>query len=81
MAMGNISLWWCVRSVTNILLRHATDYIRMPFARYKVMEAHQDFHAIAHVPRVISLVDTTLISIANPSVLNQTFIIHMNMII
>ncbi len=79
--LSNISLWWCVHSVTNILLCHATDYIRMPFARYEVMEAHQGFHAIAHVPRVISLVDTTLISIANPSVLNQTFIIRMNMII
>ncbi len=28
------SVWRCVHSVTNILLRHATDYIRMPFARH-----------------------------------------------
>ncbi len=72
--LSKTSVWRCVHSVTNILLHHATDYICMPFARHEVMEAHQGFHAIAGVLRVIGLVDGTLIPIANPSALDQAFI-------
>ncbi len=44
------------------------------------MEAHQGFHAIAGVLRVIGLVDGTLLHIANLSALNQALITHMNII-
>ncbi|XP_048065354.1 putative nuclease HARBI1 [Megalobrama amblycephala] len=59
----------------DILLRHATDYIHMPSARHE-MEVHQGFHAIACIPRIIGLVDGTLIPIANPSALGQAFVCH-----
>nr|XP_055053771.1 putative nuclease HARBI1 [Misgurnus anguillicaudatus] len=72
--LSKTSVWLCVHSVTNVLLRHATDYIRMPFTMHEVMETHQGFHAIAGIPRVIGLVDGTLIPISNPSALDQAFI-------
>ncbi|XP_067245484.1 putative nuclease HARBI1 [Chanodichthys erythropterus] len=46
----------------------------MPSGRHELMEAHQGFHAIAGIPRIIGLVDGTLIPIANPSALDQAFI-------
>ncbi len=75
------SVWWCVHSVTNILLHHATVYICMALTRHKLMETHQGFHAIVGVLRLNDLVDGTLVPIATPSALNQAFIIHRNMII
>ncbi len=54
---------------------HATVYICMPLARHKVMEAHQGFHTIAGVLRVIGPVDGTLVPIATPSALDQALII------
>ncbi|KAL0199159.1 hypothetical protein M9458_007699 [Cirrhinus mrigala] len=72
--LSKTSVWRCVHSVTNILLRHDTDYIRMPSTRHKVMEVHQGFHAIASISRVIGPVDGTLIPITNPSALDQAFI-------
>ncbi len=79
--LSKTSVWRCGYSVTHILLRHATVYMCMPLARHEVMEAHQGFHAIAGVPRVIGIVDRILVPIATPSALDQAFIIHMNMII
>ncbi|KAK9978900.1 hypothetical protein ABG768_020637 [Culter alburnus] len=52
--LSNTSVWRCVHSVMDILLRHATDYIHMPSARQE-MEVHQGFHAIAGIPQVIDL--------------------------
>nr|XP_055065258.1 putative nuclease HARBI1 [Misgurnus anguillicaudatus] len=74
--VSKTSVWRCVHSVTDILLQHATDYFRMQSARHKVMEAHQSFHSIAGIPRIIGLVDGTLVPIANPSALDQAFICH-----
>nr|XP_055048163.1 putative nuclease HARBI1 [Misgurnus anguillicaudatus] len=72
--LSKTSVWLCVHSVTNVLPRHATDYIRMPSTMHEVMETHQGFHAIAGIPLVIGLVDGTLIHISNPSALDQAFI-------
>ncbi len=64
--LSKTSVWLFIHSVTNILLRHATIYICTPLARDKVIEAHQGFYAIAGVPRVIGLVDGTIVPIATP---------------
>ncbi|KAJ3589240.1 hypothetical protein NHX12_010086 [Muraenolepis orangiensis] len=76
--LSKTSVWRCVEAVTNCLLGHAKDYIHLPSTRQEIMEVHQGFHAIADIPRVIGLVDGTLIPIANPSVLDQAFISRDN---
>ncbi|XP_059397963.1 Fc receptor-like protein 5 [Carassius carassius] len=50
---------------------HARDYIQLPATPQEVQEVQQGCHAIAGIPRVLGLVDCTLIPIANPSVLDQ----------
>ncbi|XP_016117085.1 putative nuclease HARBI1 [Sinocyclocheilus grahami] len=72
--LSKTSVWRCVHTVTNALLRHAGDYIRLPATRQEVQEVHQGCHAIAGIPRVLGLVDGTLIPIANPSVIDQAYI-------
>ncbi|KAJ3602710.1 hypothetical protein NHX12_030459 [Muraenolepis orangiensis] len=72
--LSKTSVWRCVEAVTNLLLGHANDYIRLPSTRQEIMEVHQGFYAIAGIPRVIGLVDGTLIPIANPSMRDQAFI-------
>uniref|UniRef100_A0A8C2AYD0 Nuclease HARBI1 n=1 Tax=Cyprinus carpio TaxID=7962 RepID=A0A8C2AYD0_CYPCA len=69
--LSKTSVWRCVHSVTNALLRQAGDYIRLPATCQEVQEVHQGCHAIAGIPRVLGLVDGTLIPIANPSVIDQ----------
>ncbi|XDV26141.1 hypothetical protein PO909_029919 [Leuciscus waleckii] len=69
--LSKTSVWRCVHTVTNAFLRHAGDYIRLPATRQEVQEVHQGCHAIAGIPRVLGLVDGTLIPIANPSVIDQ----------
>uniref|UniRef100_A0A672LUB4 Putative nuclease HARBI1 n=1 Tax=Sinocyclocheilus grahami TaxID=75366 RepID=A0A672LUB4_SINGR len=72
--LSKTSVWRCVHTVTNALLRHAGDYIRLPATRQEVQEVHQGCHAIAGIPRVLGLVDGTLIPIADPSVIDQAYI-------
>ncbi|KAM9469713.1 putative nuclease HARBI1 [Clarias gariepinus] len=67
------SVWRCVLAVTNALLRHAGDWIHLPATRQEVQEVHQGCHAIAGIPRVLGLVDGTLIPIFTPSVLDQAY--------
>ncbi|XDV41528.1 hypothetical protein PO909_010388, partial [Leuciscus waleckii] len=69
--LSKTSVWRCVHTVTNALLRHAGDYIRLPATCQEVQEVHQGGHAIAGIPRVLGLVDGTLIPIANPSVIDH----------
>ena len=63
----------CMRSATPFLC-HARDFIRIPATRQEVQEVHQGFHAIAGVPRILGLVDGTLVPISEPSVLDQAYI-------
>ncbi|XP_056092298.1 putative nuclease HARBI1 [Rhinichthys klamathensis goyatoka] len=72
--LSKTSVWRCVHTVTNALLRHAGDCVRQPATRQEVQEVHQGCHAIAGIPRVLGLVDGTLIPIANPSVIDQAYI-------
>ncbi|XP_059201240.1 putative nuclease HARBI1 [Centropristis striata] len=60
-----------VAAVTPILLRHARRHIRMPTTRNEV---HRGFHAMAGIPRVIGVVDGTLIPIHNPSLMDPCWI-------
>ncbi|XP_062384538.1 putative nuclease HARBI1 [Sardina pilchardus] len=63
-----------VAAVTPILLRHARTHIKMPTTRDEVRQAHQGFHAVAGIPRVIGVVDGTLIPILNPSLVDPCWI-------
>ena len=54
-----------VAAVTPILLRLARAHIRMPTTREEVRQVHQGFHTMAGIPRVIGVVDGTLIPILN----------------
>uniref|UniRef100_UPI0037E94BCA putative nuclease HARBI1 n=1 Tax=Semicossyphus pulcher TaxID=241346 RepID=UPI0037E94BCA len=63
-----------VAAVTPIFLRHARTHIRMPTTRDEVRQVHRGFHAMAGIPRVIGVVDGTLIPIHNPSLVDPCWI-------
>ncbi|XP_062309064.1 putative nuclease HARBI1 [Osmerus eperlanus] len=52
-----------VAAMTPILLRNARTHIRMPTTQDEVRQVHSGFHAMAGIPRVIGVVDGTLIPI------------------
>ncbi|XP_061600257.1 putative nuclease HARBI1 [Cololabis saira] len=61
-------------AVTPILLRHAQAHIQMPTTREEICQVHQGFHGMAGIPRVIGVVDGTLIPILNPSLVDPCWI-------
>ncbi|KAM3859309.1 putative nuclease HARBI1 [Diretmus argenteus] len=63
-----------VAAVTPILLRHARRHIRMATTREEVRQVHDGFFAMAGIPRVIGLVDGTLIPLLNPSLVDPSWI-------
>ncbi|XP_061103953.1 putative nuclease HARBI1 [Conger conger] len=63
-----------VAAVTPILLRHARQHIKMATTREDVRQVHQGFHAMAGIPRVLGLVDGTLIPLLNPSLVDPSWI-------
>ncbi|KAM3877688.1 putative nuclease HARBI1 [Diretmus argenteus] len=63
-----------VAAMTPILLRHARRHIRMATTREEVRQVHDGFFAMAGIPRVIGLVDGTLIPLLNPSLVDPSWI-------
>ncbi|KAM3850068.1 putative nuclease HARBI1 [Diretmus argenteus] len=63
-----------VAAVTPILLRHARRHIRIATTREEVRQVHDGFFAMAGIPRVIGLVDGTLIPLLNPSLVDPSWI-------
>ena len=52
----------------------AQTHIKMPTTRDEVRQVHQGFHTVAGIPRVIGVVDGTLIPIHNPSLVDPCWI-------
>ena len=63
-----------VAAVTPILLHHARQHIKMATTREEVRQVHQGFYAMAGIPRVLGLVDGTLIPLLNPSLVDPSWI-------
>ncbi|KAM3865901.1 putative nuclease HARBI1 [Diretmus argenteus] len=63
-----------VAAVTPILLRHARQHIKMPIMGEEVRKVHQGFFDMAGIPRVLGLVDGTLIPLLNPSLVDPSWI-------
>ncbi|KAM3876289.1 putative nuclease HARBI1 [Diretmus argenteus] len=63
-----------VAAVTPILLLHARQHIKMPIMGEEVREVHQGFFDMAGIPRVLGLVDGTLIPLLNPSLKDPSWI-------
>ncbi|MEL6804794.1 MAG: hypothetical protein AAFO91_13540, partial [Bacteroidota bacterium] len=64
--LSKASVSRCVAAVTPVLVRHARNHIKMPSTREEVREVHRGFHNMAGIPRVLGVVDGTLIPLLNP---------------
>ncbi|XP_061576547.1 putative nuclease HARBI1 [Cololabis saira] len=72
--LSKASVLLSVAALTPILLRHARVHIKIPTTREEIRQVHQGFHAMAGIPRVIGVVDGTLIPILNPSLVDPCWI-------
>ena len=73
-AVSQASVSRCVAAVTRILARHARHHIQMPSTQQAVREVHRGFYAMAGIPRVLGVVDGTLIPLLNPELMDPCWV-------
>ena len=73
-ALSKASVSRCVAAVTPILVRHARQHIQLPTTREEVRAVHQGFYDMAGIPRVMGLLDGTLIPLHNPVLVDPCWV-------
>ena len=73
-ALSKASVSRCVAAVTPVLLRHVRRHIHLPTTAEEVREVHRGFFDMAGIPRVMGLVDGTIIPLLNPALIDPCWV-------